>query len=97
MRSSAVSIAWYCYDPTNNYFVTSTKQETSQLQVWTIKNSTPYKLGMVELGSAVVKDRDVSFMTLYGFTFMRVNINQGEGDSSVLTEIKLYSVLPDQV
>jgi len=97
LRSSAVSIAWYCYDPTNNYFVTSTKQETSQLQVWTIKNSTPYKLGMVELGSAVVKDRDVSFMTLYGFTFMRVNINQGEGDSSVLTEIKLYSVLPDQV
>jgi len=97
LRSSAVSVSWYCYDPTNNYFVTSTKQETSQLQVWAIKNSTPYKLGMVELGSTVVKDRDVSFMTLYGFTFLRVNINQGEGDTSVLTEIKLYSVLQDQV
>jgi len=97
LRSSAVSVSWYCYDPTNNYFVTSTKQETSQLQVWAIKNSTPYKLGMVELGSTVVRDRDVSFMTLYGFTFLRVNINQGEGDTSVLTEIKLYSVLQDQV
>ena len=52
---------------------------------------------MVELGDIVVKDRDVSFMTVYGFTFLRVNINQGEGDSSVLSEIKLYSVLHDQV
>jgi len=97
LRSTSVTISWYCYDPINHYFVVSSKQETSQLQVWAIKNSTPYKLGMVELGDIVVKDRDVSFMTVYGFTFLRVNINQGEGDSSVLSEIKLYSVLHDQV
>jgi len=97
LRSSSVSIAWYCYNPTNNYFVTSSKQETSQLQVWTIRNSTPYKLGMVELGDTVVRDRDVSFLTLYGFTFLRVNIVEGEGESTVLGEIHLYSVHHDQV
>lgn len=97
LRSSSVSIAWYCYSPTNHYFVTSTKSETSQLQVWAIRNSTPYKLGMVELDNVEVKDRDVSFMNLYGQTFLRVNINHIEEDCSVLKEIQLYCVQNDQV
>jgi len=92
-----VSIAWYCYSPSHHYLVTSTKVETSQLQVWAIRNSTVYKLGMVELDTVVVKDRDVSFMTVYNQTFLRVNINTGEGESSVLKEIQLYCVINDQI
>lgn len=97
LRSSSVGTAWYCYSPTNHYLLTSSKQETDQLQVWVIRNSTPYKLGMVELDNILVKDRDVSFMTLYGQTFLRVNISNGEGDSAVLREIQLYCVQNDQV
>ena len=96
MRSSSISIAWYCYSPTHHYLVTSTKAETSQLQFWAIRNSTAYKLSLVELDT-VVKDRDVSLMTVYNQTFLRVNIIHEEADSTALKEIHLYCVLNDQV
>jgi len=96
VRSSSISIAWYCYSPTHHYLVTSTKAETSQLQFWAIRNSTAYKLSLVELDT-VVKDRDVSLMTVYNQTFLRVNIIHEEADSTALKEIHLYCVLNDQV
>eukprot|EP00092_Neocalanus_flemingeri_P012398 GFUD01013366.1.p1 GENE.GFUD01013366.1~~GFUD01013366.1.p1 ORF type:complete len:648 (+),score=195.80 GFUD01013366.1:551-2494(+) len=97
VRSSSVTIAWYCYSPVNHYLVTSSKVDTSQLQVWAIRNSTAYKLGMVELDTILVKDKDVSLMNVYNQTFLRVNINQGDGEIAVLKEIQLYCVLNDQV
>jgi hypothetical protein len=86
-----VSVAWYCHSPSNHYLVTRSRAETSQLQVCAIRNSTPYKLGIVELDNIAVKDRDMSFMTVYNQTFLRVNINHVEGESTVaLKEIQIY-------
>lgn len=97
LRSSSVNIAWYCYSPIRHYFVTSSKADTSQLQVWVIRNSTAYKLGLVELDTVTVKDKDVSLMTVYNQTFLRVNVNKEGEDGIVLREIHLYCVLNDQV
>jgi len=97
LRSTSVPIAWYSYCTANHYFVTSTTAEASQLQVWAIRNCTPYKLGLVELENISVKDRDLAFLVVYNQPFLRVNVCQGSGDGVVLKEVRLYSVLNDQI
>jgi hypothetical protein len=60
------------------------------LKVWNIRNSMIYKLPAIELGNGnSVKEKDVSVLSLYSATFVRVN-------TLATNQIHLYSVANDQ-
>ena len=71
--------------------------ETAEVQIWTVRNSAPYKIGVVELENMVVKDRDVSFLTVYNQSFLRISVHGEDDECALLRELHLYCILNDQV
>jgi len=98
IRSSNTSVSWFvsCPSsscPSSNIIVTASKTETNSLQVWSISSSNIFKLPGIDLCGSVVTEKDVSLLTVYEQTFIRVNLVM-EG---VLRGVQLYSAGQDQV
>ena len=94
MRSSSTAISWAVTCPETNTIVTSSKQETNNLQIWSIRNSSIVKLPSIDLPSTKnVKEKDVSVINVYGKSFIGIN----EKDEEIVKSLKLYSTENDQV
>ena len=94
MRSSSTAISWAVTCPETNTIVTSSKQETNNLQIWSIRNSSIVKLPSIDLPSTKnIKEKDVSVINVYGKSFIGIN----EKDEEIVKSLKLYSTENDQV
>jgi len=95
VRSSSTTVSWYKSNtsPNANIIITSSKQETASLQVWSVKNSNIFKLPVIELSGFSVKEKDVSIIHVYGRSYIAVNIV----DDGLIKGIQLYSTDNDQV
>ena len=94
VRSSSTAISWAVTCPETNTIVTSSKQETNNLQIWSIRNSSIVKLPSIDLPSTKnIKEKDVSVINVYGKSFIGIN----EKDEEIVKSLKLYSTENDQV
>jgi len=94
IRSSNTSIAWAVTCPETNTIITSNKQETNHLQIWSIRNSSIVKLPSIDLPSGKnVKEKEVSVINIYGKSFISIN----EKEDEIVKSLKLYTTENDQI
>lgn len=92
LRATSVGVAWYCTSPTSSFLVTAARVDTKTLQVWSLRSSTCYKLGQVDLPCSVL-DKEVSLLEVCGACLLRVNMRE-EGE---VQTINLYTLTTEQV
>eukprot|EP00088_Acartia_fossae_P064036 TRINITY_DN7861_c0_g1_i12.p1 TRINITY_DN7861_c0_g1~~TRINITY_DN7861_c0_g1_i12.p1 ORF type:complete len:650 (-),score=126.11 TRINITY_DN7861_c0_g1_i12:492-2441(-) len=99
LRSSNTSVSWANVCPDNCIVVTSSKQETNSLQVWSIRNGTIVKLPTIETGSGhLVKEKEVSVINVYSRTFICISAKSDtEEETETVKGLKLYSTENDQI
>lgn len=93
LRNTSVGIKFFFMCPRSLTLLTSPSDASRNLQVWTLKSGTLYKLPVITTETPV-KDKEASVLTVYDQTFISVICRDSAGRVGT---IHLYHVLNDQV